>query len=533
MQERTKFGESSFKNLIDALTKYLPVDALVHSRYDPKTNAFRDHPDVIVGPKNLDLRQYIDLSDVVKERHKAQIVHLPTIGNAFLISVLAYDVDSHTPSAVMSMVVPIDAVIGMLFKMQSHYSETVSIVDKRGVVAGSSEKRLVGKSVGKKSGVDIELRPLKNYSGGWQYKLGGLEQYSVITKMPSVGGTLLVSVSEEYLLGKWQEYLQQLLVLLGIIIVVGCLLAVWIAHRLSKPMRHLAEVMAHVGEGSLGERYSSDRLGFEINHIGSKFNQMVDSMILHMKSAEDERVKQEVFAAELAIGKQTQRAIMPRRIPEFGGLEIEQGFVAAKEVGGDFYDVYVRDENTLWVCIADTAGKGVSACLYSLLIRSMLRSFIDVSSHLNEVIKKANALFMKDCGDSGIFVTAWVGLYDKRTGELTYSSLGHNPSLIRRANGELESLTTEGMALGVASFEPTIAKTTLNSDDLLLLYTDGVVEAHNKQNELYGVDRLMSFLKSVDRSSGVVDGVLDDVRNFCEGALQFDDITLVSIQKLS
>lgn len=311
----------------------------------------------------------------------------------------------------------------------------------------------------------------------------------------------------------------------ALLIVLGGGSVIWLTSRMARPLRSLCEVMEEVGAGDLGARFEADRWGFEINILGQNFNEM----IAHMKA-------RELLESELRIGREIQRSLLPREMPSFPGLDLAAGFIPARQVGGDFYDLFVKrigDKQQLLLSIADASGKGVSACLYSLCMRSMLRSYDIASDDLQAILKGTNNLFCLDTAETGNFVTAWVGLYDPSTKQLHYSSCGHYPALLRTQAGEIRELSTDGIAMGVAPLENVESKmVALSPGDVLLLYTDGVIEAHDAQGLLFGKERLLKAVEQHANASAreLVDALLKEVVEYSTGVAQHDDITLLAVR---
>lgn len=311
-----------------------------------------------------------------------------------------------------------------------------------------------------------------------------------------------------------------------------------ITRRMARPLKSLASLMQRVEGGDLSARYKRDLMGFEINLLGANFNRMIEALLTHMKEAKNEKLGRELLANELKIGYDIQTSLLPHEIPEFPGLDIAAGFLSAQEVAGDFYDLFVKKEkqnDQLMIAIADASGKGISACLYSLCVRSMLRSYDASYSDLSEVIRLTNNLFCLDTGDTGIFVTAWIGQYVAETHMLHYSSCGHLPAIVRRKNGSLEELSTPGMALGVLPFDKVaLASIQLFPGDQLILYTDGILEAQDAQKHLFGKERFFDLLRSgqEETAQALVDRIVKEVALFSKGVPQHDDLTILVIRIL-
>jgi serine phosphatase RsbU (regulator of sigma subunit) len=327
-------------------------------------------------------------------------------------------------------------------------------------------------------------------------------------------------------------YFFHFLTLLFLIGVVGGLIVWLITKRISKPLRELCRAMQRVGEGAVHVRYTPDKMGFEINELGKQFNQTLDQLLLHSQEAERQRIARERLGEELKIGHDIQASLLPKHLPELKGIEIASGFLPAREVGGDFYDLFPMDDGRLLIAMADTAGKGVSACLYALGLRSMLRTLALGKANLTEIVLGANDLFWRDARHSGMFVTLWIGIYDPESKSLEYCSQGHPPAYLIH-KGEPEGLWTPGIAMGAQAFDMVTPKTRmLKKDDALFLYTDGIIEAHNLEGRLFGKERLLEFLKRESKLAphAMVEHLLKEIDVFSRGAPQHDDIALLVIR---
>ena len=309
--------------------------------------------------------------------------------------------------------------------------------------------------------------------------------------------------------------------------------AVWLlTRRVSRPLNQLAKTMARVSEGAVHARYARDWMGFEINSLGLRFNETLDAVLNLTEQAEKERIAREKLAEEWRIGHDIQEGLFPKHLPGAKGIEIASAYLPAKEVNGDFYDLFELDDGTILIAIADTAGKGISACLFSLGLRSTLRSLATATRSLSEIVQRANDLFWVDARNSSMFASLWIGLYDPKTRLLTYCSQGHPPALHRRrGETELQQLWTGGIALGAQKFDAVPTKRIeLLPGDWLCLYTDGIIEAHDPEDRLFGKERLHQSLSSAKKKElpqHWVDHLLKEVSSFSLTAPQHDDITLL------
>jgi sigma-B regulation protein RsbU (phosphoserine phosphatase) len=239
--------------------------------------------------------------------------------------------------------------------------------------------------------------------------------------------------------------------------------------------------------------------------------------------------------AELAVAADIQKSFLPEKIPSLKEFDITAITIPAKEVGGDFYDFILQDGNLQFV-IADVSGKGVPAALFMALSRTIVRACAVPLERAAERLSRANNMIVADSGSgtSGMFVTLFFASLNKKERSLVYANAGHNPPMLFRAAARgIESMDVTGAALGMmADMEYEQRQVALESGDILLLYTDGIVEAMNGKGELYGQERLKSSLAATTEFSaqGILDSILHDLRQFTKGEEQSDDITAVVIK---
>jgi len=269
------------------------------------------------------------------------------------------------------------------------------------------------------------------------------------------------------------------------------------------------------------------------------------SRILREQNNELERLRQkehkylEAIKRELELGRKIQMSFLPQEIFQPEGYTISVNFTPAREVSGDFYDVFPLDDDLVGVIIADVSGKDVSAAMFMSLVKTLLRVFsesayregkspLDSVAMVNEYVIKHHQQPRGRC----MFVTMIFAALKPSTGEFTYVNAGHNPALIY-GNGEVISkLSPTSPAVGLAAGLPfTIASAILRKGEQLFTYTDGVTEAQNSDGEFFTLDRLVAILtgKNFEDSQDVVDCVVDDLKEFTRGAEPFDDITMMSI----
>lgn len=236
---------------------------------------------------------------------------------------------------------------------------------------------------------------------------------------------------------------------------------------------------------------------------------------------------------ELEYAKAIQLSALPRNFPAFpnqDNFDIFATMIAAKEVGGDFYDYYMIDEDHVAFLVADVSGKGIPAAMFMMTSKTIIKDLAETKIDVNEVFTKANEKLCEN-NESGMFVTAWMGILNLKTGELKYANAGHNPPVIMHNNGEYEFLKSRpGFVLaGMEGIRYRVGEMTLSRGDKIFLYTDGVTEATNLQEELYGENRLLTFMNNNKdiNPNNLLRELKNDIDEFVGEAPQFDDITML------
>ncbi len=237
---------------------------------------------------------------------------------------------------------------------------------------------------------------------------------------------------------------------------------------------------------------------------------------------------------DLNISREIQQAILPKKFPPFPdepNFDIYASMVAAKEVGGDFYDFFLIDKNRLGFVIGDVSGKGISAAIFMAVSRTLIRATGLKGDSVSDCMHYVNNLLCKE-SVSSMFVTVFYGILNTQTGEVDYVNAGHNPPYLLSANGISKVEMTDGLALGVLDeFSFKSKKLKLEQGDQLLLFTDGVVEAFDLEEKAYGEEKFENFLKE-NRNHPVetiIKKTFTDVNDFVDDAPQSDDITLLGI----
>ena len=304
---------------------------------------------------------------------------------------------------------------------------------------------------------------------------------------------------------------------------------------------------------------SSWLLGFPLSVKGEKYGVMLTreanvQAAYHQKRVElikgvaqqtalaiqNERLKEEMVGRErvereFQLARQIQKTFLPQSIPGIDGWDFDLRWRTAREVGGDFYDVFLTRNNKLAFAIADVSDKGMPAALYMTVTRTLIRAAVQTIESPDEVLKRVNELLYEE-SQNGMFVTAIFALLDPQTGILEYANAGHNlPLIFRGKTQKVEKLKKGGIALGVVEDGQYVCRQIqIKEQDTLLLYTDGVTEAFSSSGEQFSESRLIDALQNnrYASSTELLENLEDLINTFRKGEPPSDDLTMLAIHHL-
>lgn len=307
--------------------------------------------------------------------------------------------------------------------------------------------------------------------------------------------------------------------------------------RLVRPLDQLTAGVREISAGNLAAQITIDT-GDEIQVLAGAFNAMTTELAEYMANLTRVTADKERIATELSVATQIQTSMLPCIFPAFperSEFDIFASMHAAKEVGGDFYDFFLIDHARLAVVMADVSGKGVPAALFMVIAKTLIKNHAQIGLAPARVFETVNDQLCES-NDAGMFVTAFMGILEIETGKFTYANAGHNPPLLSREGRPFEWLeTAPGFVLaGMEGISFTEREIMLHEGDRLFLYTDGVTEALNQEQDLYTERRLLQFFNSGVMDQKSVEEILEaesgDIRRFASGAAQADDITMLVLK---
>ena len=250
------------------------------------------------------------------------------------------------------------------------------------------------------------------------------------------------------------------------------------------------------------------------------------------KQIRDSAAKQQI-ESELAVATHIQTSMLPAGFPEREEFELYASMTPAKEVGGDFYDFFMLDERHLAIVMADVSGKGVPAALFMVIGKTLIKDHTHGQKDLGEVFTEVNELLCES-NSEGLFITAFEGVLDLVTGEFNFVNAGHEMPMIARAGEAFapHKLRPGFVLAGMEGMRYKAGSMTLEPGDKIFQYTDGVTEATDSENQLYGMQRLTDALGLHMKKSPreIIVSVQEDIDKFVGDAPQFDDITMLCLE---
>ena len=292
-----------------------------------------------------------------------------------------------------------------------------------------------------------------------------------------------------------------------------------------KNLNKVNDSLAKITEGDLNEVVDV-RSSQEFASLSDDINETVDALKGYISEAEHR------YEKELEMARTIQLSALPKNFvfSEIREIDLFALTEPAREVGGDFYDFFFVGMNRLAIVIADVSGKGIPAALFMMRSKASIRSLAETGSSPGEIFYKVNNLLCEG-NDADMFVTVWIGIVDLTTGEMCCANAGHEYPVLKRADGSYE-IVMDRHGLPLAAMEEmwyTEYSLTLRPGDKLFLYTDGVPEAINENEEQYGTDRMLAALNTVmdEPMENTLFAVRNDMSSFVGEADQFDDITML------
>ena len=386
----------------------------------------------------------------------------------------------------------------------------------------------------------IAFSPLRNVQWSFGIIIKESDVVAPITEMRQIISENTAEDIQE-LNGRIDSSLIFMVFLSIIIFVAAAIFSKRFSDSFSAPIVKLSDGVRDIASGDFDKKLEI-KTGDEIEHLAVCFNAMTDELKKYMANLTKVTAEKERIATELNVAKDIQIGMLPNIFPPYPNrkeFDIYATMNAAKSVGGDFYDFYLLDENHLVITIADVSGKGIPASLFMVISKTVLKNFATFATTPDDyaaVVSCANNQLCQG-NEEMMFVTVFFGVLEINTGKFIYVNGGHNPPVFYHAKeNSCEYLKVQkNFVLGGMEDVPfKQQETILERGDLIFLYTDGVNEAMNEQNEEYTSERLLQFMNSTDCRADLKDllaEVRGDVAKHVGNAEQSDDITMMALRR--
>ncbi|MDR1240926.1 MAG: SpoIIE family protein phosphatase [Oscillospiraceae bacterium] len=330
-------------------------------------------------------------------------------------------------------------------------------------------------------------------------------------------------------------------IIIAIIIICVIILMMIVKKIIIKPI----DEISRVSENFVNEDYENINVEFikvkgkdEIGKLAQSFNKMMSDIKDYTENVKKITSEKQQAASELSVANRIQKSMLPRifpAFPELDEMDIYAVMIPARQVGGDFYDFFLIDKTHLAFVVADVSGKGVSAALFMVIAKTLIKNQAHVDLDPSVVFEKVNNQ-MCDNNDMGMFLTAFLGILNLETGEIMFSNAGHTMPAIKKSGDEFKFLKVKEhfVIAGMPNLNYNCERTNLEPGDAIFLYTDGVTETTNEKKEFWGEDNLLKILNSIDVEKtplkDTVDTIKKKIDSFAGKTPQSDDITMLVIK---
>ena len=364
----------------------------------------------------------------------------------------------------------------------------------------------------------------------------GQEGWLLYRAVPATGWSIGIFFPEAELMAKVTELSRKegLIGLFGFLLLLPVMM--FISRSITEPLRKLAETTQTLATGDLDAPLPKISGQDEVANLAGSFSSMRDELKKHIAMLQSAATAKERIESELRIAQNIQMELVPKTFPPFPDrrdFELYAMMNPAREVGGDFYDFMMPDPEHLWVVIGDVSGKGIPAALFMAVTRTFIRAFVQEENSPGRVLFRVNEELARN-NDANMFVTLFCGVLHLPSGIFRWANGGHNLPFFLPLDDEPVFLPrTRGALVGaIADLEFAESELTLQAGEALFLYTDGVTEAMNSNQELFGNERTRASLADLRQRdcAGIVDGIAAGLARFVDGAEQSDDITMLIVR---
>lgn len=423
----------------------------------------------------------------------------------------------------------ISTIVDIISEIKPTKNSFVLFADKKNdFIISTTDPSIDGK---KHLGLSLTLIPWyhDNISNQDEFTYHG-KVYIPYVKTLDNGMMLIVNIPKDELFHSTIQYMEitLLLLLITCVFIAGGLYII-LQRNINKPIAQLTAMANEIGQGNLNMNIHLEKPQ-ELSNLAKTLNKMTQDLKTNLINLAQMSKAKEKMEAELSIAHNIQKDALPIHFPVNPSFEIIASMTPARDVGGDFYDFFFVDETHFAFVMADVSGKGITAALFMMSAKTMIKNILQSGYSLDKVAKKVNQ-GLYDNNSRGMFVTAFISVLDLQTGVVNYINAGHCPPAIKSDNGYTYLVPVRNLMLGISpSYQYQLGSFTVKPNDRIFLYTDGVTEAQTKDEKLFGSDRLLKTLNRKETPiAETLDRVKESIKKYVKDAEQSDDITMMEL----
>lgn len=443
--------------------------------------------------------------------------------NGNIFAVMTADITLDFIEEVLESVKPYEHSVVSLMSPEGHYLKALTDTDKYGTSIFATLDATQEDSYNVENVVNAMM---SGQTGHMQYAVGN---HLCIAVYGPIGNGWIASIATDY-----KDVLERSSIMRNLMSIIGFLgllilflISFFLIRQLTKPLEKFSEAAEGIAKGDFTVALPDIETEDEVRQLRDSFEQMQNSLSEYIEDLKTTTAANERFESELNIASKIQMAMLPKEFPNKDGLDLHAMLKPAKEVGGDLYDFFIK-EDTLYFVIGDVSGKGVPAAMIMSAVRSSFRLVASMDLEPSEIVTKMNDLACSG-NDSQMFVTMFLGKLDLATGKLNYCNAGHNPIIV---GGEYLPVKPN-IAIGFfENFQYQQQSVQLDEGSAIVLYTDGITEAERADKKQFGEKALLDCVKAnQDKTSHeICTAIMHDLQKFTNGNVQNDDITLMTIK---
>ena len=381
---------------------------------------------------------------------------------------------------------------------------------------------------------DVGHEMIEGKTGMMKFKLQKKSFYAFYTTIPGVSWSICTVTPDSYILGDLKNITNRIIILFIIGLLLVNVLTYKVIAWMTKPIAGFSKSAGEIADGNFNTILPVVKTEDELMTLHNSIDHMRHSLQTYIDELQVTTANKERMERELSIAHGIQMGMLPKIFPPFPerkDVDLYAILKPAKEVGGDLYDFFIREQK-LYFAVGDVSGKGVPASLIMAIASSLFRTLTQIDTEPANIIKAMNAPLCEN-NPSNMFITMIIGVLDLANGQMRLCNAGHNPMILSNKDGVHYLNLKKNLPVGLmGEFDYKADSLTINPGDKLILYTDGVTEAESETKELFGEERLLQLVEQNKQCNvrDIINVVMDGIAGHVKHAVQSDDITIMDIQ---